>query len=148
MSVTVLYFFFGLDAESIRIPAMLTGESGLLLGLVQFKFKSWTRLAANTLFVLGGCLMLIGTDQLTRSIFVDVYLTGLVLLWILTRVMISQWDHYRICLRCGFTCNSERKIGVLTFSTHPVQSTDDEKNSEDDYRKPAGERVRELRCVR
>lgn len=126
MSVTVLYFFFGLNAEVVCFPAILIGQSGLVLGFVQFKFKSWTRLAANTFFVMGGFLMLVGIDQLVRSVFVDVYLTGLVVVWILTRVMISQRDHYGICLRCGFSCSSERKVGVLASSTQHVQSTDDE----------------------
>ena len=112
--------------RSHRFPAVLIGQLGPVLGLVQFKFKSWTRLVANMLFVLGGSLMLIGIDQLVRSVFVDVYLTGLVVVWILTRVMISQWDHYGICLRCGFSCSAERKVGVLASSTQPVQSADDE----------------------
>ena len=126
MSVTVLYFFLGLNAEAIGFPAVLIGLFGPVLGLVQFKFKGWTRLVANMLFVLGSSLMLIGIDQLVRSVFVDLYLTGLVLMWILTRVMISQWDHHRICLRCSFPCRTERKVGVLVSSTQPVQSADDE----------------------
>jgi hypothetical protein len=126
MSLTVLYFFFGLNAGAISLPAILIGQSGLVLGLVQFKLKNWIRLIANTLFVMGGFLMMVGIDQLLRSVFVDVYLTGLVVVWILTRVMISQWDHYRVCLRCGFSCSSERKVGVLASSTKPVQSADDE----------------------
>jgi hypothetical protein len=116
MSLTVLYFFFGLSAELIGFPALLTGQLGPVLGLVQFKFKGWTRLSANVLFVLGSCLMLIGIDQLVRSVFVDVYLIGLILVWIITRVMISQWDHYRICLRCGFSCRTERKVSVSASS--------------------------------
>ena len=116
MSVTILYFFLGLSAESIGFPAVLTGLFGPALGLVQFKFKSWIRLSANVLFVLGSCLILIGIDNLLHNMFVDVYLTGLVLLWILTRVMISQWDHCRICLACGFSCGTERKVGVLASS--------------------------------
>jgi len=116
MSLTVLYFFSGLSAELIGFPALLTGQLGLVLGLVQFKFKGWTRVSANVLFVLGSCLMLIGIDQLVHSVFVDVYLTGLILVWIITRVMISQWDHYRICLRCGFSCRMERKVSVSASS--------------------------------
>lgn len=116
MSVIVPYFFFGLSAELIGFPAVLIGQLGPVLGLVQFKFKGWTRLGANVLFVLGSCLMLIGIDQLVRSVFVDAYLTGLILVWILTRVMISQWDHHRICLTCGFSCRTERKVGVLASS--------------------------------
>ena len=116
MSVTVLYFFLGLNAEAIGFPAVLAGQFGPALGLMQFKFKSWIRLSANVLFVLGSCLILIGIDKLVHNVLVDVYLTGLILVWILTRVMISQWDHYRICLVCGFSCGTERKAGVSASS--------------------------------
>jgi hypothetical protein len=116
MSVTVLYFFLGLNAEAIGFPAVLTGQFGLAFGLMQFKFKSWMRLGANVLFVLGSCLVLVGIDKLVHDVFVDFYLTGLILEWILTRVMISQWDHYRICLACGFSCGKERKVGVSASS--------------------------------
>jgi hypothetical protein len=109
MSVTILYFFLGLNVEAIGLPAVLTGQFGLILGLMQFKFKSWTRLVANVLFVLAGCLILVGIDNLVRNVFVDVYVIGLILAWILTRVMISQWDHCGICLACGFSCGTERK---------------------------------------
>jgi hypothetical protein len=112
MSLTILYFFSGLSAELIGFPALLTGQLGFVLGLLQFKFKGWTRVGANVVFVLGSCLMLIAIDQLVRSVFVDVYLIALILVWIITRMMISRWDHYRICLRCGFSCRTERKVSV------------------------------------
>ena len=117
MSLTVLYFFSGLSAELIGFPALLTGLLAPVLGLMQFKVKGWTRLSANVLFPLGSCLMLIGIDQLVHSVFVDVYLTGLILVWIITRVMLSQWDHYRICLMCGFSCRTERKVDVSASSS-------------------------------
>jgi hypothetical protein len=117
MGLTVLYFFFGASAGFLGFPVLLMGLLGPVLGLVQFKFKGWTRLSANVLFVLGSCLMLIGIDQLVGSVFVDVYLTGLIVVWIITRVMISQWDHYRICLSCGFSCRKKRKVGVSSASS-------------------------------
>lgn len=126
MSVTVLYFFLGLNVAAIDFPAVLAGQFGLALGLMQFKFKSWIRLGANVLFVLGSCLILIGMDKLLHSVFVDVYLIGLILVWILTRVMISQWDHCRICLACGFSCGKENKVGVSAPSSKRVESADDE----------------------
>ena len=117
MIVTALYFFFGLNAGSVSFPAVLVGQLGLASGLTQFKFRSWTRSAANLLFVLGSSFMLIGVDQLVGSVFVDIYVSGLIVLWILTRVMISQWDHRRICFGCGFSCGTERKVGVLASAT-------------------------------
>lgn len=125
MILTALYFFFGLNSESVSCPAIVVGQLGLGSGLIQFKLGSWTRSAANLLFVIGGSFMLIGADQLVGSVFVGIYVTGLIVLWILTRVMISQWDHHRICVICGFSCGIEKKVGVLASTTQPVQSADD-----------------------
>jgi hypothetical protein len=125
MSVTALYFFVGLNAEALGFPAVLAGQFGPALGLMQFKFKSWIRLSANVLFVLGSCLILIGIDKLVHNVFVDVYLICLLLVWILTRVMISQWDHYRICHGCGFMCGTESKVGVSASSSQRVEGADD-----------------------
>jgi hypothetical protein len=124
MFVTALHFFFELNLGSLSFPAIVVGQLGLGIGLLQFKFAGWIRSAANLLFVLGGSLMLIGVDQLVGSVFVDVYVTGLVVLWILTRIMISQWNHLGICIDCGFSCGTERKVRVLAPATQPVESAD------------------------
>ena len=126
MIVTALHFFFGLNSESASFPAIAVGQLGLGSGLIQFKFAGWTRFAANLLFVLGGSFILIGVDQLAASVFVDIYVMGLIVLWILTRVMISQWDHHRLCISCGFSCGTARKVSVLASATQPVQSADDD----------------------
>jgi len=126
MIVTALYFFLGLNSESVGFPAIVVGQVGLGSGLMQFRFAGWTRFAANLLFVLGGFFMLMGVDQLVGSVFVDIYVMGLIVLWILTRVMISQWDHHRICISCGFFCGTERKVSVLASATQSVQSAYDD----------------------
>ena len=124
--MTSLYFFFELNLGLAGFPAVLVGQLGLVSGLTQFKLKSWTRSAANLLFVLGSSLMLIGIDQLVGSVLVDTYVIGLVILWILTRVMISQWDHRRTCLSCDFSCTTETKASILPPAAHPIQGADDD----------------------
>lgn len=126
MIVTSLYFFFGLNVGPVSFSTVLVGQLGLVSGLIQFKLKGWTRSVANVLFVLGSSLMLIGVDQLVGSVFVDAYVIGLVMLWILTRVMVSQWDHRRICLSCGFSCATDTKADVLPSVTQPVQGADED----------------------
>ena len=129
MAVIVLYFFLRLSAEALGFPAVIAGQFGPVLGLIQFKFKSWIRLCANVFFVFGSCLILIGIDKLVYNVLVDLYLICLILVWILTRVMISQWDHYRICLACGFSCGTERaerKVGLSASSSQRVKSPDEE----------------------
>ena len=126
MIVTSLYFFLGFNVGPSGFPAALIGLLGLTSGLIQFKLRSWARSAANLLFVLGSSLMLIGVDQLVGSVLIDTYIIGLIILWILTRIMISQWDHQRICLSCGFSCAAETKANVLSSATHSVQRADDD----------------------
>jgi hypothetical protein len=126
MSVIALYFFLGFNAEALGFPAVLAGQFGPALGLLQFKFKGGIRLGANALFVLGSCLILIGIDRLVHSVFVDVYLLGLILVWIVTRVTISQWNNYRICFACGFVCGKERKVDALASASQRISSAHDE----------------------
>ena len=116
MIVTVLYFFVGVNAEAFGLPAFALGQFGPALGLLQFKFKKWVRLIANMLFVLGSCLILVGVDKLVHNVFVDVYVIGVILVWILTRVMISQRENYETCRTCGFSCGKEDKVGVSASS--------------------------------
>lgn len=120
LAVSLPFFFFGLGISPIGLPIVLVAQLGLVLGFVQFRFKGWVRLAANAFFVVGGSLMLIGIDQYLASLLVDLYLIGLITFWILTRIMISQWDHFRICATCDSSCKNERKDGGSTSSTQAV----------------------------
>jgi hypothetical protein len=38
------------------------------------------------------------------------------LFWLLTRVLLSQWDHSRICRECRFSCSMKR-VKILSIST-------------------------------
>ena len=125
--LTSLCFFFRLNAGPFGFPAVLAGQFGLVSGLTQFKLRGWTRSATNVLFVLGGSLLLFGIDQLVGSVFIDTYVIGLIILWVLTRVMISEWDHRRICLNCNFSCAAERSISSLPSpATQSIKRTNDD----------------------
>lgn len=100
---TVLYFFGDLHVERGTLLVVL-GVLGVGFGLFQFKAKrSFFRLILNTYFVLGAFLVLVGIDELARSVFVDLFLISLSVLWLFTRISLSRWDHKRIC----YTCNSK-----------------------------------------
>lgn len=120
LATAVPYFFLGFNFIQVSLPAVVVGQMGIVLGLLQLRFNGWVRSAANALFVFGSSLILIGIDQHVGSVFFDLYLIGLVMFWILTRIMISWWDHSRICLACGFSCKAERKAGALVSSTQSV----------------------------
>ncbi|MGA3191743.1 MAG: hypothetical protein ABSD73_04410 [Candidatus Bathyarchaeia archaeon] len=104
VAMTVAYFFFGFSTAGFSLPYVMIGQLGLLVGFIQFTFKGWARLAANAFFVFGSSLIVIGIDEHIGSFFVDLYMMGLVVFWIMTRIAISQWDHSRICLICNYQC--------------------------------------------
>ncbi len=97
---TCLYFFVGWDLRQLDFWYVLAGQAGVFLGFIQLKFRGYVRLVVNALFVFGAFLILVGIDKLVANLFVDLYLIGLVIFWIWTRIIISQWDHQRTCSEC------------------------------------------------
>jgi hypothetical protein len=100
---TAFYFFNGWNLE-VSFPVVLIGTVGIILGFLQLKFRGFFRLILNTFFVLGAFLILIGIDELVESLFADLFLIALIVFWILTRIQLSQWDHWRICSNCESQC--------------------------------------------
>ena len=107
---SALYFFGGLRFEEMGFPAVLIGIVKVIVGFFQLKFMGFVRLASNAFFVLGAFLILVGIDELTQSLFVDLVLVIMIVFWILTRILLSQWDHSRICNSCESPCRV-RELG-------------------------------------
>jgi hypothetical protein len=128
-----LYFFAGLNSEQLGISSVLVGQAGLILGFIQFKFIGYARLIVNAFFVFATLLTLTGIDRLVKNTFIDVYVIFLVIFWLWTRIMISEWDHLRICYACQQYCEDKRKMDALVSSAHPVKSASNYQYSEDDY---------------
>lgn len=103
---TVLYFFAGWHIEVTGSPTVMIGVTATILGFLQLKLKSFARLTLNVFFVLGAFLVLVGIDELTGSLFIDIFIEAFVVFWILTRIQLSQWDHSRICSRCKSPCEN------------------------------------------
>lgn len=101
LSGTIFYFFGNWRLEEGYLPTVLIGQAGVTLCFVPYEFKSSARLVLNAFFVLGAYLILIAVDMLRESIFVDLYLIGLIVFWIWTRTLLSQWGHRRICSSCN-----------------------------------------------
>lgn len=100
---TILYFFGDLSCESNHL-IFLFGCVGISLGLLQFHVfdfqMSFVRLLMNVFFVVGTFLALMGIDGIAQSVFVDLFLISLSFFWIYTRIILSNWDHRKICLSC------------------------------------------------
>ncbi len=97
---SLLYFFANWSVEQNNSLVIWLGILGVGFGLFQFKFRSFIRLFFNISFVLGTLLILVGVDKLVQSVTVDLFLVALTLFWLYTRIVLSQWDHERICSAC------------------------------------------------
>ncbi|MCW4014925.1 MAG: hypothetical protein NWF06_00995 [Candidatus Bathyarchaeota archaeon] len=97
---TVGYFFCNWNITGHSVTIVLLGVFGIVFGLFQFKFNKVFRLFANTVFVLGALLILIGIDELIHSLFFDLFVVSVIAFWLFTRISLSQVDHELICSGC------------------------------------------------
>lgn len=111
----VLYFFLGWE---LQLPTYLIVQMGMIsvvVGFFQLKFKGAIRSTLNALFVVGAYFVLAGMDMLSRNVFLDIYLIGLVLLWIWTRILLSERDHTRTCQNCKLDCELKQETGTIIY---------------------------------
>ncbi|MBS7616369.1 hypothetical protein KEJ45_04140 [Candidatus Bathyarchaeota archaeon] len=105
LPLNVFYFFFGLDfLGQFGLWNVLFGQVGVVLGFFQFKLSGFVRSIFNTVFVIACFFVLAGVDSLAENVLIDLYLTGLIVFWIYTRIILSRWDHSRICCTCTAFC--------------------------------------------
>jgi hypothetical protein len=122
----VLYFFAGWGSRQMGPLAVLLGVAMMALGFLQLKFGGLTRSMLNAGFVLGAFLVLMGIDESAASLLIDLFSLILIVFWLFTRILLSQWDHWRICRTCLIPCNvrgNTREESVS--SSHSVQGGDD-----------------------
>ncbi len=105
----VLYFFVGLVPPFVGFWVVFVGYFGLVLGLLQFRFAGYVKLVANALFVLGSLVVLVLADLISASLMVDLYVLGVIVFLLATRILISQWNNRRICLGCGDCYLADRR---------------------------------------
>ncbi|NIO37031.1 hypothetical protein GTO27_04940 [Candidatus Bathyarchaeota archaeon] len=101
---TIFYFFLGWNISETSLPAVFIGALGVAVGFIQMKFKGLLRLALNAIFVIGAFLVLIGVCEQTQSPFASLFVIVLIVFWILTRILLSQSDHNKICRNCKSPC--------------------------------------------
>jgi hypothetical protein len=105
IAVSLVYFSNSI-VQPPGLPTLFIGQTGIVTGLIQFRFKGWIRSGANAFFVIGALLTLMGVDIITENLLVDAYLIALIVFWLLTRILISRWDHSRICSECKLPCET------------------------------------------
>jgi hypothetical protein len=101
---TVAYFFAGFTLGNPGILAWI-GSAGVGLGLLQSGLPKLstgrTRFLASIVFVFGAFVVLASIDSATKSIAQDLFFVTLSVLWILTKIALSQRDHYLTCSKCS-----------------------------------------------
>jgi hypothetical protein len=109
---TLLYFFSGLGIGQFGFLSVAVGVVAMTFGFLQMRLGGFARLILNVLFVLGAFLILAGLDALIGSLPVDLFSIVLVVFWIFTRILLSQWDHRRTCGRCPLLCEAHGPTNV------------------------------------
>ena len=103
IGVTV-FFFLDWHVEQNAVVTVVVGVVGVGLGLFQSVFPVFqngvARVLTGVLFVVGAFMILLGIEDLTRSVSLDFFAVALSLLWLATKISFSQWDHTRICEKC------------------------------------------------
>jgi len=73
----------------------------MVVGLAQIWFRGYAKLVVNALFVIGSFLTLIVTDGLGQNLLVDLYVVGIIVFALWTRILFSEWNNKKICDACG-----------------------------------------------
>jgi hypothetical protein len=101
---TVTFFFGDVGMTEGLSLLVSVGAVEVALGLLHptvLRLKSYARFLAGTLFVVGSFLVLVSVEGSGRSTLIDLFLVALCMLWILTKVSLSKWEHQRICSQCS-----------------------------------------------
>ncbi|MFB0523336.1 MAG: restriction endonuclease [Candidatus Bathyarchaeia archaeon] len=100
-----MYFFAGLQVGGAGILVFSLGFLGVACGLLQYNLLNANRgavhLSLNVTFVVGAFLLLVGVNEMTSNFILELYLLSLTVYWIITRVMLSNREHEKICATCG-----------------------------------------------
>lgn len=98
------YFFGGISCSLSCFLVFWVGFVGAFCGLFQYHLFSWGRssihLFVNAFFVFGVFLLLVAVDAIVQNLLLDLYLVTLTLFWVYTRIILSQFDHRKICATC------------------------------------------------
>jgi hypothetical protein len=97
----VLFSLHIFDFGSGSLGVLLCGEGLMLAGLAQTKLSGYIKLTANALFVVGSFFSLVAADLVGQSLMVDAYVLGLIVFLLWFRILLSEWNNKRTCLKCG-----------------------------------------------
>jgi len=100
-----VYFFGNWQIGQDSFWVVWVGVLGVTLGLMQSPLlkvqRSFVRVFSGVLFAIGTFLILVVVDGLARNFLLDVFLVFLTVLWLVTRISLSQWEHEKVCAACN-----------------------------------------------
>jgi len=100
--VGIAAFSWGLlDFAVENLWGLALGEALMLVGLAQIKMGGYLKMAVNALFVVGSFVCLVMADLFGQSLPVDLFVLGLIVFLLWLRILLSEWNNDRICLKCG-----------------------------------------------
>jgi hypothetical protein len=103
---SVLYFFLGVPLFMPEVVFWL-GVVSVALGLIQHFIdldSPHVHLLLNVALVSGSFMLASSIDAMGASFYVEVYLLGLVIFWVATRIRVSQEEHLLVCSACSKEC--------------------------------------------
>lgn len=109
-----MYFFGNLRIGEEPFIMVSVGGVAVIFGLFHIAVprfrKGFTRFFASIFFVVGSFLILVSIDAAAKNTSFDLFFVALSILWILTKITLSQWDHHRTCSQCSSeSCRLEKK---------------------------------------
>ncbi|MEM3660957.1 MAG: hypothetical protein QXU11_11280 [Thermoproteota archaeon] len=122
MVFSTAYFLPGLSLEKSPQPVLMGAIMVMLVPLGQAA-KGFTRVLLNLVFPIGGMLVLIGLDNLYESLFLNVFITALIVFWIMVRIMVSSLSHWKTCSSCGSRCTAETDKNFQGLSASTVEGS-------------------------
>jgi len=99
----LLCFPAGLNISETGKLLLCLGSIGVACGLLQYELpvnKAMVHFLLNIMFVLGAFMLLISVSKV-NNVGLNLFFLALTVYWIVARMMMSRFEHYKMCAYCG-----------------------------------------------
>jgi hypothetical protein len=104
---TLSYSVFNLNLGNGTL-VFWVGFTAVACGLLQYSIPygdmGVVHMFLNVVFVFGPFLLLVGVNEVTGNLILELYLLALIIYWIISRIVVSQIRHREICAACAKSC--------------------------------------------
>ena len=87
-------------------------STGLLYPVVPVKAQnSYARFFVGVLLAVGSFFILAGVEKAIGSLAIDSFVIVLSVLWVVSKIRLSRWEHNGICARCSYSfCSAKSRF--------------------------------------